>query len=644
MRREIDVEDKNLRNNIFIGLVGFLILILLSRLFWLQVLEASVYKEKALENSIKTNVIKSTRGQIFDKEGKILAQNTTGYKLIHKETKQLTNEDVILLKQLGNLSEESINEKLKQEKKSKREKIIETINDIKIISIVTGYTIDYIIDKFQKEQRIGFDKSIVVIEDLDKNIALKAIEKVNNERIDIVEYNKRLYPQGSLASHVIGNVKSISPKEYEERKAKGYKRDDLIGKKGIERQYDEIMKGKDGEENVEVDVRGNLVEKLATNESIPGKNIYLSIDLDLQKYMTQQFSGKTGIFIALEANTGKVITYVSSPEIDLNVLSSKMTDAEWKKLVESPSKPLVNKGVSGLYPPGSTFKVVSGMAILESGIGQYETVLSTGTYKYGKTTFRDSHKYGHGITNFAKSIEESVNTYYYVFSQRAGLERVLKEAKEFGVGEKTGIDVPGEQKGVLPTPEWKKSKFKNPKDQRWLPGDLINMSIGQGFVLMTPMQVAMVYQAIANDGVLLKPTFVDRFVNYDGTVEMKQAQIVRKLSFKKENLDILRNALRLPVVGSGGTARLLDIPGYQIFAKTGTAQNTGFGDNHSWIAGYLVSGKSKIVFVSIVEGGGYGGIASGRLAREFALKYRDKYELKKNIFPSEVQVQPQIKK
>ena len=644
MRREIDVEDKNLRNNIFIGLVGFLILILLSRLFWLQVLEASVYKEKALENSIKTNVIKSTRGQIFDREGKILAQNTTGYKLIHKETKQLTSEDVVLLKQLGNLSEESINEKLKQEKKSKREKIVETINDIKIISIVTGYTIDYIIDKFQKEQRIGFDKSIVVIEDLDKNIALKAIEKVNNERIDIVEYNKRLYPQGSLASHVIGNVKSISPKEYEERKTKGYKRDDLIGKKGIERQYDEIMKGKDGEENVEVDVRGNLVEKLATNESIPGKNIYLSIDLDLQKYMTQQFSGKTGVFIALEANTGKVITYVSSPEIDLNVLSSKMTDAEWKKLVESPSKPLVNKGVSGLYPPGSTFKVVSGMAILEAGIGQYETVLSTGAYKYGKTTFRDSHKYGHGVTNFAKSIEESVNTYYYVFSQRAGLERVLKEAKEFGVGEKTGIDVPGEQKGVLPTPEWKKSKFKNPKDQRWLPGDLINMSIGQGYVLMTPMQVAMVYQAIANDGVLLKPTFVDRFVNYDGTVEMKQAQIVRKLSFKKENLEILRNALRLPVVGSGGTARLLDIPGYQIFAKTGTAQNTGFGDNHSWIAGYLVSGKSKIVFVSIVEGGGYGGIASGRLVREFALKYRDKYELKKNIFPPEVQVQPQIKK
>ena len=212
------------------------------------------------------------------------------------------------------------------------------------------------------------------------------------------------------------------------------------------------------------------------------------------------------------------------------------------------------------------------------------------------------------------------------------------------MGEKTGIDVPGEQKGVLPTPEWKKSKFKNPKDQRWLPGDLINMSIGQGYVLMTPMQVAMVYQAIANDGVLLKPTFVDKFVNYDGTVEMRQAQIVRKLSFKKENLDILRNALRLPVVGSGGTARILDISGYPIFAKTGTAQNTGFGDNHSWIAGYLISGKSKIVFVSLVEGGGYGGIASGKLAREFALKYRDKYELKKNIFPSEVQVQPEIKK
>ena len=141
----------------------------------------------------------------------------------------------------------------------------------------------------------------------------------------------------------------------------------------------------------------------------------------------------------------------------------------------------------------------------------------------------------------------------------------------------------------------------------------------------------------------MKHTYVDRFVNYDGTVEMRQTEIVRKLSFSKENLEILRNALRLPVVGSGGTARLLDIPGYQIFAKTGTAQNTGFGDNHSWMAGYLVSGKSKIVFVSLVEGGGYGGVASGKLAREFALKYRDKYELKKNIFPSEVEVESQKK-
>ena len=635
MRREIDIEDKNSRNIIFVGLVGFLLLILLSRLFWLQVLEASVYKEKALNNSVKTNVIKATRGEIFDREGKILAQNTTGYKLIHKETKQLTNEDVTLLKKLGNSSQDDIEAALKQEKKIRRDKIIETINDIKTISISTGYTTDYIIDKFQKEQRIGFDKSIVVIEDLDKNIALKAIEKLDNDRIDIVEYNKRLYPQGDLASHVIGNVKSISQKEYEERKSKGYKNDDLIGKKGIERQYDEIMKGKDGEESVEVDVRGNLIERLATRDSMPGKNIYLSIDLDLQKYMTEQFADKTGVFIAMEANTGKIITYVSSPEIDLNVLSSKMTDEEWKKLVESPEKPLVNKGIAGLYPPGSTFKVVSGMAILESGISPKETILSTGTYKYGKTTFRDSHSHGHGITNFAKSIEESVNTYYYIFSQKVGIEKMEKEAKEFGVGEKTGVDIPGEQKGVLPTPEWKKGKFKNPRDKKWLPGDLINMSIGQGYVLMTPMQKANIYQAIANDGVLLTPTFVDKFVNYDGSVEVKQPQITRKLSFSKLNLDILRRALTLPVIGSGGTASILKIAGYPVSAKTGTAQNTGFGDNHSWIAGYFPSDKPKIVFVSLVEGGGYGGIASGRLAREFILKYRDKYEFKKDIFPQE---------
>ncbi|BBM35380.1 penicillin-binding protein 2 [Pseudoleptotrichia goodfellowii] len=633
--RELDKEERNPRYVMFILLVASVFTVLVARLFSLQILNASTYEERALQNRIRTNVIKATRGEIYDREGKLLAKNTTGYKLIHTDTRQLSSNDIELLRKIQNLDENQLEEALSRQKKQKAEGLKETIEDIRTISQITGYTTDYIITRFSKQPRIGIDKTILVIEDLDKNIALKAVEKIKNNRINIVEYNKRYYPEDSIASHVIGNVKPISEKEYNELKKEGYQNDDLIGKKGVEKEYDKEMKGQDGVEDVEVDVHGNVIKEIKNVSSITGKNIYLSIDLDLQKYMTQAFAGKSGAFIAMEVKTGKIITFVSYPEISLNLLSSRIPDDQWNELVNSKAKPLVNKGIAGLYPPGSTFKAITGLGILESGISPYDTVMSTGQYKFGKLIFRDSSSRGYGITNFNKSIEHSVNTYYYVFSQRAGKDNIIKYAKEMGVGEKTGIDIPGEQAGVLPTPEWKKKRFKKKQDQIWLPGDLINMSIGQGYVLMTPVQVLSAYQIIANNGVMIKPTVVDRFVSYDGKVEKNEPKILRKIKVSDKNLKLMQNALRLPVSSYGGTARVLYFPNFPVSAKTGTAQNTGFRDNHSWIAGYFPSDNPQIVFVSIIEGAGYGGVASGQLARTFIEKYRDKYEFKKNILPEQ---------
>ena len=627
--RELDKEEKNIRFIVFLVLVGAVFLLLVARLFTLQVLNASEYAEQALQNRIRTNIIKATRGEIYDREGKLLAKNTTGYQVIHLHTHPLDPKDVALLKEVKNMTEEQIDARLSQERKAVAKRIKETIFDINKISQITGYQVDYLIDRFFKQQRMGTDKRILVIEDLEKQVALKAIEKIDNDRIDIVEYNKRYYPEDSLASHVIGYVKPISEKEFKDLEKEGYRNSDLIGKKGVERSYDKEMKGQDGRENVEVDAKGNVIRQMETTESVAGKNVYLSLDMELQKYMTDAFSGKSGAFIAMEAKTGKIITFVSNPEISLNLLSSRIPDNQWNELVNSKAKPLVNKGIAGLYPPGSTFKAITGMGILESGISPYATVNSTGQYRYGRLIFRDSHKHGSGITNFAKSIEQSVNTYYYVFSQKAGVQNIVKYAKEFGIGSKTGIDIPGELSGALPSPEWKKKRFKKKQDQRWLPGDLINMSIGQGYVLATPIQIASAYQAIANNGVQLKPTVVDRFVTYSGKVENNTPKVVRKLNVSPKNLKLLQNALKLPVSGYGGTAKLLRIGGYPVSAKTGTAQNSGFGDNHSWIAGYFPSDNPQIVFVSIVEGGGYGGVASGNVALKFILKYRDKYVIKK---------------
>ena len=627
--RELDKEEKNIRFIVFLVLVAVVFLLLVARLFTLQILNASEYAEQALQNRIRTNVIKATRGEIYDREGKLLAKNTTGYQVIHSHTQPLSPKDVALLKEVKNMTQEQIDARLSQERKAVAERIKETIGDINKISQITGYQVDYLIDRFFKQQRMGTDKRILVIEDLEKQVALRAIEKIDNDRIDIVEYNKRYYPEDSLASHVIGYVKPISEKEFKDLEKEGYRNSDLIGKKGVERSYDKEMKGQDGKENVEVDAKGNVIRQMETTESVAGKNVYLSLDLELQKYMTDAFTGKSGVFIAMEAKTGKIIAFVSNPEISLNLLSSRIPDNQWNELVNSKAKPLVNKGIAGLYPPGSTFKAIIGMGILESGISPYATVTSTGQYRYGKLIFRDSHKYGNGVTNFAKSIEQSVNTYYYVFSQKAGVEKIVKYAKEFGIGSKTGIDIPGELAGTLPSPEWKKKRFKKKQDQRWLPGDLINMSIGQGYVLATPIQIASAYQAIANNGVQLKPTVVDRFVTYSGKVENNAPKVVRKLNVSSKNLKLMQNALRLPVSGYGGTAKLLRIGGYPVSAKTGTAQNTGFVDNHSWIVGYFPSDNPQIVFMSIVEGGGYGGVTSGNMALKFILKYRDKYVIKK---------------
>lgn len=626
--REIDKEERSPRFIAFLIGVGVVFSLLIARLFFLQILNATLYEAKALKNRIRTNIVKATRGEIYDREGKLLAKNVTGYQLIHYDTKPLTVDEVKILIEIQDMTEKQIDDRLSKERKKVAEKLKETILDIKNISEITGYTTDYLIKRFNKQPRIGTSQKILVIDDLDKNIALSAVEKINTSRIDIVEYNKRFYPEDYVASHVIGNVKPINEKEYATLKDQGYQNDDIIGKKGVEKQYDKEMKGQDGAQTVEVDVHGNVIREIKNTESITGKKLYLSIDLDLQKYMIEEFRGKSGVFIAMEAKTGKIITFVSNPEISLNLLSSRIPDQQWNELVNSKAKPLVNKGIAGLYPPGSTFKAVIGLGILESGISPQETVYSTGVYEKGNQIYRDSHAYGHGTTNFAKSIEESVNTYYYYFAERAGLSNIIKYAKEFNIGKKTGIDIPGELSGTLPTPEWKKEKFKKPRDQKWVLGDLINMSIGQGYLLATPIQIASVYQTIANNGVTMKPTVVDKFVKFDGTVEENKPVETKKINISQKNIKLLQNALRLPVIGARGTATILRINGYPVSAKTGTAQNSSYHDNHSWIAGYFPTNNPEIVFLSIVEGGGYGGVASGALARSFILKYRDKYVFK----------------
>lgn len=625
MRRDPEKKEDSKKVKSFLIIVGILFMILVLRLFYLQIIKGEEYKKEATLNSLKQSVVPTLRGKIYDKNGEMLATNTTGYQLIHLNTMSLSKEEYTFLKDNIELDEFKFLNKLKLEgiEGKKYEKLLSFYNDITTMAKITDISILDILKKIYNTKPEGIDKIVIIDEDLDKNRAFVNIENINNDNIDIVEYDKRYYPNKELASHVIGNVKIISEDEYDVLKDEGYGKDDLIGKKGIEKEYDKLMRGKFGKEYVEVDARGNVISRIKEVEAEKGDNIYLTIDLRLQKYMTELYTGKYGVFIAMEAKTGKILTLVSSPEIDLNLLSGKISQKTWDNLVNSPDTPLVNKAISGLFPPGSTFKVVSGSAILEGGIKDNEVINSNGSYTYSGVTFRDSHRSGHGLTNFYKSIEESVNTYYYHFIRKIDRNMFFDIAKDYGIGEKTGIDLPNEMSGVLPTPEWKSKRFKNTRDGYWLPGDLINMSIGQGYLLVTPIQILQVYQAIANDGVMIKPQLLDR-IDDGSKITKVEPTVKRKLNISDETIQKIKKALKLPVHGAHGTARILNLNFVDVSAKTGTAQNS-HGADHSWIAGYFPSDSPEIVFVALIETGGYGGVAAGAKVKDFITKY---YEIK----------------
>lgn len=617
--RILDKESKNKRIKSFIIILALIFLSLILRLYQLQIIKGDEYATKSARNSLRTNILEPVRGKIYSKDGTLLASNITGYQLIHKESQNISSDEYELLKKMENKSDDEIDNLLINSKSITKKKLKEIHKDILDMQKISNQEYLDIAEKFFKILPEGFDKIIVINEDLETSKALVNVENINNPRIDIVEYNKRYYHFKDLASHVIGYVKLINDKEYSELKNNGYSNNDLIGKDGIEKTYDLVMKGKSGTEYIEVDARGNILNKLYEEKAIPGKNIYLSLDMNLQKYMNDKFKNKTGTFIAIDVKTGKILTYVSYPEIDLNLLSSRISKKDWENLLNSKKTPLLNRGVSGLFPPGSTIKVLTGSSLLEQGVVNLNTIYnSVGEFKYGNVVFRDDHRQGYGPTDFYKSLSSSVNTYFYNYIVKADREKYFELAKNFGVGELTNIDIPGELTGVLPTPEWKKKRFKNIKNQIWLPGDLINMSIGQGYMLTTPIQILMIYQAIANNGIMLKPTFVDSFETQSGNREEKKVEELRKLNISQRTIDALKKGLRQTV--TSGTAKILSNLPVEVSAKTGTAQNSK-GDDHSWMVSYFPSNNPKIAVVALVENGGYGSVEAGNMVLDFIKKY-----------------------
>ncbi|MBC3934206.1 penicillin-binding protein 2 [Undibacterium sp. CY7W] len=592
---------------IFIGVfVFFCFALLISRFIWLQVIKHDDYMLLADENRIDVVPVVPNRGLIMDRNGVILARNYSAYTLEITPSKIKQDMDTLI----DNLAE-LVDIQPKHRKRFR--KLLEDSKNFESVPIRTRLT--------------------------DDEVARFIAQRFRFPGVDIQARLFRQYPQGDSASHVIGYIGRISQKDAElldEREdAANYNGTDYIGKEGLEKSYENLLHGTTGFEQVEVSAGGRAVRTLSRTPPTSGKNLILSVDIELQKVVEEAFGERRGALVAIEPETGDVLAFVSKPTYDPNLFVEGIDQQSWNELNTSEDKPLLNRPLTGAYPPGSTYKPFMALAALELGKRTpNQTIADPGYFTFGNHTFKDDRPGGHGMVDMYKSIVHSCDTYYYMLANDMGVDAMHDFMKPFGFGQKTGIDLEHERSGLLPSTTWKRNAFKKPAQQRWVSGDTISLGIGQGQNTFTPLQMAHAMATLANNGIVMKPHLVK--IIEDPKTRQRELTVPKesfRIPLKQENIDIIKNAM-VGVVKEGTSARVFANTEYQSGGKTGTAQVVGLKKNekydakrmaarhidHSLYIAFAPADKPKIAIAIIVENGGFGADAAAPIVRK-ALDY-----------------------
>lgn len=573
---------------------------LLLRFVWVQIVKHSNYVAQAEENRISIVPTMPSRGIIMDRNGVILANNYSAYTLEITPAK------------IGARLEDVIDE-LSQ--------IIEiTPRDRK---------------RFKKrmEEAKRFESIVLKAKLTDEEVARFTVQRYRFPGVEVQARMFRQYPMGDVASHAIGYIGRISQRDLDnlpEEEETNYQGTTHYGKEGIENSYERILHGSTGYEEMEVSASGRAVRTLSTHSTVPGNNLVLSIDIELQKVVENAFGNRRGALVAMDPGTGEVLAYVSKPTFDPNLFVDGIDQQNWDELNNSINRPLINRPIRGAYPPGSTYKPFMALAALELGYRTPSSAISDpGYFDYGNHRFRDDKKGGHGIVDMYKSIVQSCDTYYYILAAQMGVDTIHDFMKQFGFGELTGIDLAHEKKGILPSKEWKQRTYKNPKQKVWFPGETISLGIGQGYNTFTPLQLAYATALLVNNGSAARPHLVREIEDGISHERKPVTTEMVKLNVKQENIDVIKRAM-VGVTKEGTSARVFGGAGYVSGGKTGTAQVVGIGKNEKYNAAALAEHKRdhalytafapvdnpKIVIALIVENGGFGASAAAPIARK----------------------------
>ena len=570
-------------------------LVLAYGLWRLQVMQSDYYALAAEKNRIRNVPILAPRGKILDREGRTIVDNYPSFSaLLLRDSSRDLNADADLIAQGLHLDPNEVRARIRH------------------FSAMPQY------------------QPIFLKEDITPD-ELAFIDAHRNElpELDTIMAHRRLYPRNGFMAHAIGYVGEVTEDMLNQPQFELYSPGDMVGVSGVERQYNTVLMGKNGSRRALVNSHGREVGRLDETPAEPGKQLKLTIDIDLQIAAEQALEGKNGAIVAMDPRTGEILALVSRPTFDPNDFAVRVSRDEWNRLVNDPDKPLLNKAIQAQLAPGSTFKVIMSVAGWQEKIAQDLHVNCTGSAEFYGRRFGCHLKTGHGAVNLEKGIYASCDVFFYTLAEKLGIERIAKYATALGLGQKTGIDLPNEASGVMPSEEWKIRNFK----QKWFAGETISVGIGQGAVTTTPIQLTRAVAAVSMGGRLVVPHLINPTELPPGYVETTHFTEVKNIPMEPAGWNAITDAMT-EVLVPGGTAPSAHIPGIDIAGKTGSAQivslalrakhknDEDFAQN-GWFVGFTPRRNPDILVCVLFEGGEHGKLAA-RLATQVIKAYVDK--------------------
>jgi len=571
-----------------------------ARLWQLQIIQGSELALRAERNRVRSIQVVAPRGTISDRHNTPLVENRPAFNIL------LYRESVKDLETTSRFIEEKLH-----------------------------VSPDDLVARLRRHKGTGLYRPVVIKEDVGiEDISIVEAYKRDHPEIQLGPEPRRLYRYGSLAAHVLGYVGEVSDEELSRETFSNAKAGDLVGKSGVERFYNQCLTGIDGKRQVLVDSIGREVGLLSEEDSIVGDELQLTLDLDLQLAAENLLEDKVGTIIAMDPRNGEILAMASAPWFDPNSFSTRISEQEWNLLINDPNRPLQNRAIQNSYSPGSTFKLVMALAGLSEALVDEDTrVYCRGSLFLYNRVFHCSVHEGHGAVDLETAISRSCNVFFYELGRKMGISKIARHAHSLGLGERSGIDLPGERSGLIPTPEWKQQIRRS----KWFAGETISVSIGQGAVTITPLQLVRAASAIASGGLLTTPHLFFRAERL--TPEMPLSRVSHQLAIAPEASNRIRQGM-WSSVNRWGTGHNAAIAGLDICGKTGTVQVIGNEkrkelqkegpqfEDHSWFVGFATRDAPEIAVVVFLEHGGKGGIAAAPLAREiFRAYFERKQEL-----------------